>query len=409
MIPFSFFAIQQLSSGVVRVNFSNTTWVQSGDVWTYSIPRVTHKSGLYPRTHIVDVNGHILTGVGIEFSIGGSVTLTAITPIPNFVAYFYGDNTEQPPQSSETFMFQRVDGSLYVRSGENWYYNTGESTTWQLQPPTFAPSGQYKQMTSVSGYAAIVTINGDVHIKAGDSASFGDRQDIPSSVKKVAIPGKGLVSLSYEYYVLCDNGDVYGKNSNVWSKIPFTEKITEMALNGYCLLLKSETGKVYAMGYNYHTEFPYYDTDPATSFYILKKSSAAGDYLYVSEIGQCGIVCLFKFMDTGKWYRTGLLLSNYSYVADFDGFSLNQNREVPYTYDTAPGYGVDLLRSDTNEVWMMKMYGSWQQFKLPDLYDGGCATGSNLGVTYMSLADHSAIHRFTDRSVPNYTVIPFPS
>lgn len=411
MIPFSFFTIQQLNSGVVRVNFSNITWVQSGDVWTYTIPRAIHKSGLYPRTRIVNLDGHVLTGVGVEFSISGDIKLTAVVPVLNFVAYFYGDNTEQPPKSTETFMMQHTNGGVYVRSGEDWFYNSGAEQTWTKQPISFAPTGEYKQMTYARGQAAIVAMDGGVYLKMNDASPFGAVENIPSSAKKVGIPDQRAITFPYNFYVLCENGDVYGKDklNGSWNKLNFPEIIVEMAINGSCLLLKSVSNKVYATGYNAHTEFPYYETDPVSKFYVLKKTATAGDYLYVSEIGQCGITCMFKFMDDGKWYRTGMSLTGYSYVSAFDGLSLNSNREIPFTYEITWGYGVNLIRSTSNSVYIMRMAGIWQQFKLPELYDGASGSGSQSGITYMSLADHSAIHRFADGTVPSYTVIPFPS
>lgn len=413
MIPFSFFVIQQLSSGVVRVNFSNVTWVQDGDVWTYTIPRSTHKSGLYPGTSIVNLDGHVLTGASVEYSMSGDVKLTVIIPVTNFVAYFYGDNTEQPPTTPETFMMQHTNGGVYVRVGEDWFFNDGISTTWQKQLPTFAPVGQYKQMTSARGQAGIVTNDGSLHLRLDESSPFGASENIPISVKKVSIPDQRAITFPYGFYALGENGVVYGRNKaglyeGIWEQFNLTERITDMAMNGSCLLMKSESNKVYAYGYNAHTEFPYYEVDAATGLYILKRSTTVNDYLYVSEIGQCGITCLFKFVDDGKWYRTGLILTGYSYISAFDGLELNHNSEIPFTYEITSGYGVNIIRSTTNEAYFMKMYGVWQEFKLPELYDGACGSGSHIRVTYMSLADHSAIHKFEDLTVPSYTVIPFP-
>lgn len=49
MIPFALFTTTILDSGIVRVDFNNITWTQTGDTWTYIIPRTTHLSGLYPK------------------------------------------------------------------------------------------------------------------------------------------------------------------------------------------------------------------------------------------------------------------------------------------------------------------------------------------------------------------------
>lgn len=98
MIPFGFMIKTVLDTGIVRIVYNNATWVPvPGDsTFSYTIPRSAHKSGVYPKVILVDNANRELTGVVVETSYDGTITLYSTVEIPNFTVYIMGDDTDNP-------------------------------------------------------------------------------------------------------------------------------------------------------------------------------------------------------------------------------------------------------------------------------------------------------------------------
>lgn len=284
MIPFALFTTTILDSGIVRVQFNNVQWTQNGDVWNYTIPRSVHLSGLYPKSHIVDLTNHTLTGVQVQYD-PSSLTLIAVTPIPSFTGYFMGDNSESQPSSNMYISPQRnivsnADSIIayavtyknsngdWFGSGRNdmfaWGSNSSSTTTWRsIDTPE---SGvKIKDIQFGAGHSVMLLENGNVY-GTGDNKynqlGLGSTQDVGVWTKiNFSSPVK-LISVGSDFtYFILDNGDswscglnysnVLGHGGSALARTAFQQSVVDIRTNFRSAFLKTDTNEWYAIGYNY--------------------------------------------------------------------------------------------------------------------------------------------------------------
>lgn len=264
MIPFALFTTTILDSGIVRVDFNNITWTQTGDTWTYIIPRSTHLSGLYPKTHIVDKNGHELTKCTVQYN-NYAVMLVAVTPITSFTAYFMGDNSERVPSGylPPRTLFA-TNSMLYHLHNNQWYTATLPAVSgvlnWTLDNPMNLPTETITHATFNELRKIVVTASGIVYSNRLQSTlqkeDFFD--SLPAKVIRVGSTGRTNINPAGNimFLALLDNGDIYANGSfaignpaintsGQWVKLIVPEPCDELSADNLYIIARGVSGKIY--------------------------------------------------------------------------------------------------------------------------------------------------------------------
>lgn len=198
MIPFALFTRTILDSGIVRVLFTNVQWVDNGDgTYYYDIPRVTHLSGIYPKTIISNTNGKYATGMYVNYLLNGTVRLITTIPLPNFTGYFLGDNNEVGGAANDTQLLFRTQ--LY----SNDDYCTTPSVASAYQDPT-------TKIWYGAGKRVMFGLSNNTNDLTNGWEEFSSK--LPAPIKDIQFGG-------YCTLALLEDGRVFGVGSNGDSRL----------------------------------------------------------------------------------------------------------------------------------------------------------------------------------------------
>lgn len=319
MIPFALFTTTILDSGIVRVDFNNVTWTQTGDTWTYIIPRSTHKSGLYPKTHVVNKAGHIITQCSVQYN-NYAVMLIASAPIPSFTAYFMGDNSERVPSGylPPRTLFA-TNNKLYHLHNNVWYSATvpvaSGDLTWVQENSIGLPTETITHATFNELRKIVVTASGVVYSNRQQSSlakeTFFD--GLSSTVIRVGATGRTNINPTGNimFLALMDNGDLYANGSfavgnpvintnGEWVKLIVPEPLDELSADNLYVIARGVSGKVYG-----NADFRNFPGMVNTPPYQLNESYNNAESINARDTDIIGYNSAFIDDNTGKLFTAG--------------------------------------------------------------------------------------------------------
>lgn len=369
MIPFALFTTTILDSGIVRVDFNNVNWSQSGDVYTYVIPRSIHLSGLYPKTNIVNKDGYILTGVNVQYN-NYAVMLEAITPITSFTAYFMGDNREQVPAGvlPPRTLFAN-NNKLFCFHNNLWYEApvpvAGNTLSWTQTNSLGLPTETITDATLNQLRGIVVTSSGQVYSNRLQSTlareTFFD--SIGAKVIRVGATGRTNINPSGNimYLALLDNGDIYANGSfaignpvistnGLWQKLIVPEPCDELSADNLYVIARGVSGKIY--GNSDYRNFPGMGNIPP---YQLNESTNNSLPITARDADIIGYCSSFIDDNTGKLYIAGANRGSTS-TAWYDTGVINNGMlySVSSSYIDIPTNSISgWLTSNDNELYKM--------------------------------------------------------
>lgn len=319
MIPFALFTTTILDSGIVRVDFNNVTWTQTGDTWTYIIPRSTHKSGLYPKTHVVNKAGHILTQCSVQYN-NYAVMLVASAPIPSFTAYFMGDNSERVPSGvlPPRTLFA-TNTKLYHLHNNLWYSATvpvaGSVLTWTQENSMNFPQETIVHATFNEMRKILVTASGVVYSNREQATLSQETFFDTVGAKVIRVGATGRTNINpagnIMFLALLDNGDLYANGSfaignpaittnGQWQKLTVPEPLDELSADNLYIIARGVSGKVY--GNADYRNFPGMSNTPP---YQLNESFNNSLSINARDTDIIGYCSAFIDDNTGKLFLAG--------------------------------------------------------------------------------------------------------
>ena len=429
MIPFALFTTTILDSGIVRVDFNNINWVQSGDVYTYVIPRTIHRSGLYPKTHIVNKTGNILTGVNVQYN-NYAVMLEAVTPIPSFTAYFMGDEREQVPAGvlPPRTLFA-TNNTLHCFYNNEWYEapvpTAGSTLSWTKNNSINLPIETITDATFNQLRRIVVTASGQVYTNRNQTTLARETFFDSLSAKVIRVGATGRTNINptgnIMYLALLDNGDIYANGSfaignpvistgGLWVKLVVPEPCDELSADNLYIIARGVSGKIY--GNADYRNFPGMSNTPPYQLNESTNNSLSISARDADIIGYCSsfvddntnllyIAGANRGSSSTAWYDTGITNDGmiYSVSSSFidiptnaiSGWLTSTNNELYKMVDS----GTIPVITKTPDVCSCIAAGAWGD-------SGSCTAYGIFGI----LQDNSGIvyHTPTTRAVYNLPV-----